>query len=79
MGGERIIYPGDCGTPTVALLTFKLHQNSTISTKHAPYMTIDIKNLYLNTPLERYKYMWLKLADLPDNVIKHYNFESKVT
>ena len=42
-------------------------------------MTIDIKNFYLNTPMERYEYMQLKLADLPDDVIKHYNLESKVT
>ena len=57
MQGDRIIYSGDCGTPTVVLLTVKLHQNSTISTKHARYMTIDIKKFYLNTPMERYKYM----------------------
>ena len=79
MGGDRIVYPGDCGTPTVALLTVKLHQNSTISTKDARYMTIDIKNFYLNTPMERFEYMQLKLADLPDDVIKHYNLEDKVT
>ena len=24
MGGDRIIYPSDCGTPTIALLTAKL-------------------------------------------------------
>ena len=79
MGGYRIIYPGDCGTPTVAMLTVKLHQNSTISAEHTRYMTIDIKNFHLNTPMERYEYMRIKLADLPDNLIKHYNLESKVT
>ena len=79
MGGDRIIYPGNCCTPTVALLTVNLHQNSTISTEHARYMTIDINNFYLNTPMKRYEYMWLKLVDLTDNVIKHYKLESKVT
>ena len=77
MGGDRIVYPGDCGTPTVNLLTFKLHKNSTISTKNALYMTIDINNFYLNTPMGRFKYMRLKLADLPNDVIKHYNLEDK--
>ena len=47
MGRDCIMYPGSCGTPTVDLLTVKLHQNSTISTKNARYMTIDIKNFYL--------------------------------
>ena len=79
MGGDRIVYPGDCGTPTVDLLTVKLHQNSTISTKDARYMTIDIKNFYLNTPMERFEYMRLKLADIPDDVIHQYNLADKVT
>ena len=29
--------------------------------------------------MERYEYMRLKLADLPDDVTKYYNLESKVT
>ena len=77
MGGDRIVCPGDCGTPTINLLTFKLHQNSTIYTKNALYTTADINNFYLNTPMGRFKYMRLKLADIPDNVIKHYNLEDK--
>ena len=77
--GDRIIYPGNCGTPTVSLLTVNLHQNSPISPEHARYMTIDIKNFYLNTPMESYKYMRLKLASLPDDVIKNYKLEIKVT
>ena len=42
-------------------------------------MTIDIKNFYLNTPMERYEYMRLKLSDLPDDVIKHYKLTQKLT
>ena len=42
-------------------------------------MTIDIKDLYLNTLMERYEYMRIKLSNLPNNVIKQYNLESKVT
>ena len=79
MGGGRIIYPGYFGTPTIDLLTFNLHQNSTISTDHARYMKIDINNFYLHTPMEQYEYMRLNLSDLLDDVIKHYNLEIKVT
>ena len=32
VGGDRINYPGYCGTPTVDLLTVKLKLNSVIST-----------------------------------------------
>ena len=42
-------------------------------------MSIDIKNFYLNTPMPQYEYMRLKLSDLPDDVIRHYNLENIVT
>jgi hypothetical protein len=42
-------------------------------------MTMDIKDFYLNTPMSRYKYMRLKLSDMPDDVIEHYNLRSIAT
>ena len=50
-GGNLIDHPGDCGTPTANMLTVKLLLNSTISTPGAKFMTIDIKNSCLNTPM----------------------------
>jgi hypothetical protein len=50
-GGNRVHYPGNAGTPTATLLTVKLLINSTISTPNAKYMTMDIKDFYLNTPI----------------------------
>ena len=41
-------------------------------------MTIDIKDFYLNTPMAGYKYMHLKLCDIPEDVTKHYNLAKKV-
>jgi hypothetical protein len=78
-GGDRVRYPGDAGTPTADLLTVKLLINSTISTPNAKYMTMDIKDLYLNTPMAWYKYMQLQIANIPDNVIKHYNLTNLTT
>ena len=46
-------YPGDCGTPTVSILTVKMLLNSLISTTGSRYMTLDIKDFYLNTPMKR--------------------------
>ena len=79
MGGNRVHYPGDAGTPTANLLTVKLLINSTISTPNAKYMTMDIKDFYLNTPMARYKYMQLQIANMPDDVIKHYNLTNLTT
>jgi hypothetical protein len=73
MGGDRVHYPGDAGTPTADLLTVKLLINSTIRTPNAKYMTMDIKDFYLNTPMAQYEYMQLQIANMPDNVIKHYH------
>jgi hypothetical protein len=55
-GGDRVHYPGDAGTPTADLLTVKLLINSIISTTGAKFMTLDIKDFYLNTPMARYEY-----------------------
>ncbi len=78
-GGDRVHYPGNASTPTTDLLTVKILINSIISTAGAKFMTMDIKDFYLNTPMARYKYMQLCIADMPDDVIKHYNLKDKAT
>ncbi len=55
------------------MMTVKMHLNSVISTKRAHYCTIDLKDFYLNTPMERSEYMQLKLSNLPHNFIDMYN------
>ncbi len=42
-------------------------------------MTFDIKDFYLNTPMKQYKYMHIKLNDLPKDVINNYSLAAKVT
>ena len=61
------------------MLTVKLLLNSAISTPGGKFMTIDIKDFYLNTPMPRYEYMRLKLEDLPEDFIEEYNLQDKVT
>ena len=67
----------DNGTPTADLLTVKLHLNSVISTPGARFMGIDIKNFYLNTPMDRPEYLKMKLDNFPDDVIEHYGLREK--
>ena len=78
VGGDRVNYPGDVGTPTAELLTIKLLVNSVISTKNAKMLTLDLKDFYLNTPMERFEYARIKLSDIPDDVIKHYKLKEIV-
>ena len=79
VGGNRINYPGDCGTPTADIFTFKMLLNSIISTPGARFMTMDISNFYLMTPLKRKEYLRMKLSDMPANVINQYNLRDKAT
>jgi hypothetical protein len=78
-GGNRVHYPGDAGTPTANLPTVKLLLNSIISTPNAKFMTMDIKNFYLNTPMAWYEYMQLRIADMPEDVIAHYKLTDIAT
>eukprot|EP00804_Cyclotella_cryptica_P002823 CCRYP_009357-RB/>CCRYP_009357-RB protein AED:0.24 eAED:0.24 QI:0/0/0/1/0/0/2/0/561 len=79
VGGNRITYPGNCGTPTADMLTTKVLLNSVISTKGARFMTIDIRDFYLNTPMDRPEYMRLKMSDIPDHIIALYNLDKLAT
>ena len=42
-------------------------------------MSIDISNFYLNTPMLRYKYMKLKLSNLPEEIIQEYKLRGIAT
>ena len=79
VGGDRINYPGDCGTPTADMLTVKLLINSFTSTKGVKFMSIDIEDFCLNTPMSRYEYMRLKIAELPQDLIDEYKLQNKET
>ena len=79
VGGDKVHYPGDVGTPTADLTLVKMHLNSIISTRGARYMTLDVKNFYLNTPMERYEYVRIKIDDIPQEIIVEYNLRDKVT
>ena len=77
VGGNRINYPGDAGTPTACLLTVKLLVNSVVSTAGAEFMTLHIKLFYLDTPLARYEYLRLKLSNLTKDIIEQFVLKVK--
>ena len=56
-----------------------MHLNSVIPTPGAQYMTLDVKNFYLNTPMSRYEYVRIKIDDIPEEIIVEYNLQEKVT
>jgi hypothetical protein len=52
--------------------------NSIISTPNAKFMTIDIKDFYLMTPMDRFKYFRMNLELFPQDIIKEYKLRDKV-
>jgi hypothetical protein len=72
VGGDRIDYPDEVSTKTSSLPTAKILINSTISTPNARAMVLDIKDFYLNTPMERTEYMRININDIPTPIISHY-------
>ena len=79
IGGNNINYPFEVGTPTAEMLLAKILWNSIISTKGGRFMTIDIKNFYLMTPLKRPEYFRMKLSDIPQEIIDEYKLLEKAT
>ena len=60
VGRDRVKYPGYCGTPTVDLTTVNILLNSIVLTLNEKFITIDVKDFYLNTPMDRSECMRLK-------------------
>jgi hypothetical protein len=72
VGGDQVDYPGAVSTKTADLTTAKILLNSVLSTPGAKYMTGDLKDFYLNTPMERYEYIRLPIEVIPPiSIIEH--------
>jgi hypothetical protein len=60
------------------MLVAKILFNSVISTKGAKFMTLDISNFYLNTPMQRPEYIHLNIRDIPKEIILEYKLKNIV-
>ena len=78
VGGNLINYPNPVTTRTCDLVTIKMHINSTLLQPNCKYCSFDIKNFYLNTPMEHSEYMKIPIAQIPDEIIAEYNLQNKV-
>jgi hypothetical protein len=72
VGGDRINYPGKVATPAAEMLVAKMLFNSVISTRGARFVTMDISNFYLLTPLHQTEFICMKLCSIPDKIIDTY-------
>jgi hypothetical protein len=78
IGGNLINYPFELTICTTNMVSSKLLWNSTISMPRARFAGADIKNMYLDTPLDRFEYMRMPISFFPTNIIDHYQLNNKV-
>jgi hypothetical protein len=78
VGGNLIDYPFELTTRTAEMIAAKILWNSVISTYGAKFACCDIENMYLATPLDRFEYMRMPIALIPNEVIEYYNLHSKI-
>ena len=71
--GNYLEFLGDASCTPASLPTVKMLINSVISTRRARFATVDIKDFYYGTPLERPEYMRLPIAEIPQVIIDEYN------
>ena len=77
VGGNLIDCLYELTTRTADMVSAKIMWNSVVSTPGAKFGGADIKNMYLETPLDRYEYMKMPLRLIPDDIIEHYGLKEK--
>jgi hypothetical protein len=73
VGGDQVDYPGAVSTKTADLSTCKILFNSVLSTPDAKLMTADLRDFYLETPMERYEYVRIAIDIFPQSIINGYD------
>ena len=77
VGGDRIDYTDGKSTPTSDLTTEKFLIGSTLSTPNSKCLVAYINFLYLNTKMDQFEYMSLKIEIIPKEIIEQYNLKDK--
>ena len=67
------IYLYDVSAPTSEMTTTKLLFNSFISKPRACFVALNLKKIYLKTPLPQPRYIKMKIDILPNEIIEKYN------
>ena len=77
IGGDRINYPGPTTARTAAMPLVKILLQSVIS-DDSHWLTIDIKDYYLGTPLPRPEYLRIAMKFIPPTTMTKHNLHTYV-
>ena len=72
MGEDRLEYQGGFLTKTAGLTAKNILLNGMVSSIWAKFITADVKNFYLNTPMEGPEYMKIPVRLIPDEIKVEY-------
>ena len=72
VGGNLINYPDDISANTADMTLVKMHIQSAVSNDEH-YITADIKDFYLGTPLPRAEYIQIPVKDIPAVIMAQFN------
>jgi Reverse transcriptase (RNA-dependent DNA polymerase) len=77
VGGDRVIFNGEVSTKAADLATVKIPLNSVISTPGARFMTLDIKDFYLNTLMKFEDRVYMRIPEraIPESIKARYNVQ----
>jgi hypothetical protein len=73
VGGDQVDYPFAVSTKSADLTTVKILLNSVLSTPEGEFMTGDLKDFYLGTPLPRFEYLRIPVSIIPQEFFDLYN------
>ena len=81
VGGDKLSYDDDPGSPAASLLETKIMLNSVISDAHkgARFMGLDLKDFFLATPMTRCEYMKIHYKHFPDDIKEQYGIDELKT
>ena len=80
VGGDRLDYNYDAGSPAASILETKLTINSVISDAHkgARFMGADLKDFFLASPMKEPEYMRIHSCFFPADIHAQYDIGSKI-
>ena len=80
MGGDKLEYEFDAGSPAASLLETKILINSVVSDAKmgARFFSLDLKDFFLASPMKSPEYMRIAYKYFPDDIKKRYNIDEIV-
>ena len=81
VGGDRLTYDDDVGSPAASLIETKLLVNSVISNAHkgAKFMSMDLKDFFLMSDMKDPEFMKIHINNFPPDIIGRYRLLEKAS